>query len=69
MKLWTWLTRGSRKDDELREELQFHLQEETETRTGAGVNEARLAARRELGNLRRIQEETRAVWTATLFER
>lgn len=54
MKLWTWLTRGSRKDDELREELQFHLQEETETRTGAGVKEARLAARRELGNLRRI---------------
>ena len=52
------------KEAELREELQFHLDEEAEERAAAGVpeQEARYAARRDLGNLTRIMEETRAAW-------
>src|SRR5215469_7909612 len=63
MKLWTWLTRRHQKEAELLEELQFHLEEETAGGASAG------AARRELGNLARIQEETRATWTVTFLER
>src|SRR2546423_9302379 len=59
-----WLTRTSDKEAELREELQFHLQEEAEQRQNDGLkeDEARWAARRELGNLARVKENTRAVW-------
>jgi putative ABC transport system permease protein len=59
-----WFTRRSAKDAELREELQFHLEEEVEERQDDGLteDEARLAARRELGNLAVIEEDTRAAW-------
>jgi macrolide transport system ATP-binding/permease protein len=59
-----------RKEDELREELQFHLDEEAEERQAEGLTdaEARFAARRDLGNLTLVQEETRAVWTWTWLE-
>ncbi|MGH9631554.1 MAG: permease prefix domain 1-containing protein, partial [Bryobacteraceae bacterium] len=52
------------KEAELREELHFHLEEETEQRQEDGLTEeeARWAARRELGNLRLVEENTRAVW-------
>ena len=57
-----------RKEDELREELQFHLDEEAEERQAEGLagEEARRAARRDMGNITLVQEETRAVWTWTL---
>lgn len=59
-----WLIRRSDKDAELREELQFHLDEDADAREGDGLSadEARWAARRELGNLTLIEEYTRAAW-------
>jgi macrolide transport system ATP-binding/permease protein len=65
-----WWSERRRKEDELRQELQFHLDEESEDRLAQGLaeQEARSAAHRELGNLTLIQESTRAVWTWTLLE-
>lgn len=65
-----WLTRRSAKEVELREELQFHLQEEAETREADGwtEDEARWAARRELGNLAMVEENVRATWGWTRLE-
>ena len=60
-----WLTERRRKEDELREELEFHLDQEAE---GCEGDEARMAARRELGNLALVQEDTRAMWGWTLIE-
>ncbi len=68
-KLRSFLQRR-RKDAELRDELQFHLDEEAEERRADGLTgeAARLAARREMGNVTLLQEETRAVWAWTSFE-
>ena len=65
-----WWAQRHRKEDEFREELQFHLDEETEQRRadGVGNDEARWAARRDLGNLTFVQESTRAMWTWTFLE-
>jgi macrolide transport system ATP-binding/permease protein len=65
-----WLTRRPGKEAELQEELQFHLEEEAEELEAGGLasQEARRAARRELGNLALLQEETRAAWTWTWWE-
>src|SRR5215510_9037836 len=62
--------RKSRKEAELREEIEFHLDEEADERRADGLSaaEARLAARRELGNIGHIQEEPRAAWTWTILE-
>jgi predicted permease len=59
-----WLTRRSDKEAELQEELQFHLEEEAEQARAQGLteDEARWAARRELGNLAQVQESTRSAW-------
>ncbi len=68
-KLRSFLQRR-RKEAELRDELQFHLDEEAEERRADGLTgeAARLAARREMGNVTLLQEETRAVWAWTSFE-
>jgi macrolide transport system ATP-binding/permease protein len=65
-----WLVRRRSREEQLAAELRFHLEEEAEDRQEAGVpeDEARWAARRELGNLGRVHEETRAVWSWTLVE-
>ncbi len=65
-----WLTQRRRKEDELREELQFHLDEEAEQRQAEGLaqDQAGWAAARDLGNVTLLQESTRAMWTWTLFE-
>ena len=65
---FTWWMRRRRKEAELREELQFHLEEEAGERQARGLagEEARRAARRELGNVALVQEDTRAAWTWTL---
>ena len=65
-----WLVQRRRREDELQKELQFHLEEEAEERRaeGASVEEARWAARRELGNLTLVQEDTRAMWGWTILE-
>lgn len=59
-----WLTQRSNREAELHEELQFHLEEETEKRREQGLldDEARWAANRELGNLALVEEKTRAEW-------
>jgi len=66
----TWLARRRSKETDLQEELQFHLEEEAESQIARGRSaaEARLAARRELGNLTRVEEETRAAWSWTPVE-
>ncbi|MBI4907732.1 MAG: ABC transporter permease [Acidobacteria bacterium] len=65
-----WLTRRSGKEAELKEELQFHLEEEAKQRQEDGLTEdkARWAARRELGNLLVVEENTRAAWGWTRLE-
>jgi macrolide transport system ATP-binding/permease protein len=64
------LTHRRRKEDDLREELQFHLDEEAEERRASGLPEeqAQRAAHRDFGNVALVQEEMRAVWTWTYLE-
>jgi predicted permease len=59
-----------RKEEDLRDELQFHLDEEAEERQAQGLSgeEARHAARRDMGSLALVQEETRAAWTWNCLE-
>jgi macrolide transport system ATP-binding/permease protein len=66
----TWWLRRRRKDDELQEELAFHLANEAEEREADGLSgdEARWAARRELGNMTLVREDTRTLWTWTPLE-
>src|SRR5207249_2964282 len=65
-----WLTERRRKEAELQEELRFHLEEEAgeHQEQGLAAEAARRAARRELGNLALVQEDTRAAWTWTFAE-
>jgi macrolide transport system ATP-binding/permease protein len=65
-----WLRRRPSKEEELREELRFHLEEESEERQARGLTneEARLSARRELGNITLVEENTRAAWGWTMLE-
>ena len=59
-----WLAERRRHEAELRAELQFHLDEEVEQREAEGLanDDARRAARRDLGNLTLLEENTRATW-------
>lgn len=68
-KLARW-TQRRRKEDELLEELEFHLAIEADERRDEGLSEeeATYAARRDLGNITLVREETRALWTWTLLE-
>jgi putative ABC transport system permease protein len=61
----SWLLRRRQKETELQEELQFHFEEETDRRTldGMPIDDARRAARRDLGCLSTVREDTRAAWT------
>ena len=56
--------------DDLDKELQAHLELEAAEQEKAGrqPDEARYAARRALGNLALIKEETRAAWKWVLLE-
>jgi predicted permease len=67
---FTWWLQRRRKEDELREELQFHLTEEASERRADGLSEdqARWAARRELGNVTLLQEHARTLWSWILLE-
>ena len=62
---FAWWTRRRRKEDELREELAFHLAEEASERQAGGLSadQATWAARRDLGNVTLLREDTRAVWS------
>ena len=50
-----WWRQRRRKEEELREELEFHLAEDVDERRSDGLTEdqARWAARRDLGNVQR----------------
>src|SRR4051794_17345489 len=65
-----WMTGRRRREAELRQELEFHLQEEAELRASGGLPraDAPWAARRELGNLTLIGENTRASWGWTFLD-
>jgi predicted permease len=65
---WWWQRR--RKEDELREELQFYLAEEAGERQADGLSadQARWAARRDLGNVTLLREDTRTLWSWILLE-
>ncbi len=67
---FTWWLQRRRKDEELREELQFHLANEADERRADGLTEdqARWAAHRELGNVTRVREDTRMLWSWVLLE-
>ncbi len=62
----SWSLRRADKEAELQEELQFHLEEDAAERQAQGLGdaEARRAARRELGNVAIVQEDTRATYPA-----
>ena len=66
-----WMAQRSRKEAELRDELEFHLHAEAEQAEAAGLmaDEAKWAARRELGNVALLMEDTRATWGWTRLER
>jgi macrolide transport system ATP-binding/permease protein len=65
-----WRLQRSRRESILREELEFHLNEEAQERRGDGLSagDAAWAARRDLGNLTQLREEARALWSWTLLE-
>jgi predicted permease len=65
-----WLLERKQKVSDLQEELEFHLEEETDARRDAGVTEAqaRRAARLDLGNPVVIADDTRAAWGWTVWE-
>lgn len=65
-----WLMQRDSKESDLREELQFHLEEEMEQRRAHGLPEedALWAARREMGNIATVQEDVRAVWGWNFLE-
>jgi macrolide transport system ATP-binding/permease protein len=67
---FSWWLQRRRKEDELREELQFHLAEEAGGRHADGLSEdqVRRAARRDLGNVTLLQEDTRTLWSWILLE-
>ena len=65
-----WWLQRRRKEDDLREELEFHLSEEASERRADGLAEqdARWAARRDLGNATLIREEVRGLWSWKVLE-
>jgi macrolide transport system ATP-binding/permease protein len=65
-----WWLRGREKEEELRDELQFHLDEECDARRADGLTEddAMLAARRDLGNVTLPKEDARELWSWVLVE-
>src|SRR5258706_6335717 len=66
-----WLTKRGRREAELLDELQFHLQEESEEQLAAGLTpeQAESAARRDLGNTTLLKEDIRAMRGWTSLER
>src|SRR5262249_3260718 len=65
-----WMMQRRQREAELQEELEFHLSEETERQEDSGLSkdDARYAARRELGNLGLVREDTQATWGWNLLE-
>ena len=68
-KLQWWLQRR-RREDEVREELEFHLAEEMEQRRAGGLSadDAKSAAYCDLGNTTLLREDARTLWSWILLE-
>ncbi len=66
----SWLRQRGRRESELREELEHHLEEEAEQRQAEGLPKAaaRRAACVDLGNFTAVQENTREAWGWPLAE-
>ena len=72
MAFWHWLFRRRREEEqELDEELRFHLDQEARLRIDRGEPPAtaRLSARRDFGNVARAREATRDMWGFAAWER
>lgn len=65
-----WMARRRNREADLREEIQFHLDEEADEAMSDGVPEhdAKWKARRDLGNLTLVEEETRRAWGWIIVE-
>jgi hypothetical protein len=65
-----WMARWRRRESDLRDEIQFHLDEEAQEAMSDGVpqHEAKWKARQGLGNVTLIEEETRTAWGRTIVE-
>ncbi len=65
------LRHWNRQESDLDEEIRFHLAEEAEERVAGGLSadEARVAAKRDFGNVGLIRETTREVWGWSSVER
>lgn len=66
-----WVVQRKRKEEELRDEIQFHIEEEREELQAGGAiaEEANWAARRGLGNSTLVREEVRESWGWAKVER
>jgi putative ABC transport system permease protein len=67
----TFVLRRSRLERELREEMQFHIEQRAEQLRGDGLSaeEAALAARREFGGELRLRESSSEVWGVGWIDR
>jgi predicted permease len=70
MKRWSRLLRRDSIDEELSEEIRFHLDARTRMNRNAGMNEsdAANAARRQFGNVTHVQEESRRMHISAFFD-
>jgi hypothetical protein len=70
MNWWKQLTSRPQLDQDLSAEIQQHLEERTDALVSAGMPraEARLAARREFGNVTLLEERGRDVWRWGMIE-
>jgi putative ABC transport system permease protein len=68
--LLPWILWRRREERELEEEIRFHLAEEQRLRVERGETpvEARQAAHRDFGNVRRVKEVTREMWNWQTLE-
>jgi len=68
--VWKWMRRRTLWEEDLRDEIQFHLAEETRLRVEAGepVEDAARHARRIFGNVALTQDRTRDTWAFRALE-
>jgi predicted permease len=69
-RLLVWLFRRRRIDDELREEIDFHMQMRAELNRASGMTpeEAERASRKQFGNATLVQEDTRRIHVNAFLE-
>jgi predicted permease len=68
--MWRWFKGHAKDEQDLNDEIQFHLAEETRLRIEAGgdPDEASASARRAFGNVTLVREVTRDAWGHRAFE-